>query len=69
MAAQKKNAGKTPPSIIEKNDKREIHNDIDSLNKKIELLEKIIEDKDYIIDDLVLERDQISDNRYAQRIK
>ena len=32
-------------------------------------MKKAISEKDYIIEDLVLERDQISDDRYAQRIK
>ena len=43
--------------------------DLENETNEIDALKKAIADKDYIIDDLVLERDQISDDRYEQRIK
>lgn len=70
MASEMKNARRTTPrknNLCEKN--RPNQNNINTLIEEIKLLKKDIADKEYIIDDLVLERDQISDAKYALRIK
>ena len=69
MAPERKNARRTTPQDIDKGKKNANGNDIDALTNEISSLKKLIADKDYIIDDLVLERDQISDDEYAQRVK
>ena len=53
----------------EKSKSNEDCNEIDALTNEIDALKKVITDQEYVIDDLVLERDQISDDRYAQRVK
>ena len=69
MAPGRKNARRTTPQDIDKGKKNANGNDIDALTNEISSLKKLIADKDYIIDDLVLEREQISDDKYAQRVK
>ena len=48
--------------------KRKLNN-IDALTNEIESLKKLLADREYIIEDLVRERDEISDARYAQRMR
>ena len=44
-------------------------NNTDALTNEIESLKKLLADRDYIIEDLVLERDEVCDDRYAQRMR
>lgn len=44
-------------------------NNTDALTNEIESLKKLLADRDYIIEDLVLERDEVIDDRYAQRMR
>ena len=69
LATQEKMKGNNKAIRREINEGLVSDNVIDTLTNEIVSLKKVIADKNYIIDDLVLERDQISDGKYALRIK